>query len=90
MKPLDRSILEKALQAVSAVLAHDLIHLKLFAGVDQGPGRHWSDLKAVNPTKIEMLAAARWVLGQDAGDVFPGVVRDALKFHDYADIADQL
>jgi len=69
---------------------YDLIHLKLFAGVDQGPGRHWSDLKAMNPTKIEMLAAARWVLGQDAGDVFPGVVRDALKFHDYADIADQL
>jgi hypothetical protein len=69
---------------------YDLIHLKLFAGVDQGPGRHWSDLKALNPTTDEMLAAARWVLGQDAGDVFPSVVRDALRFHDYAEIADQL
>jgi hypothetical protein len=69
---------------------YDLIHLKLFAGVDQGPGRHWSDLKALNPTRDEMLAAARWVLGQDAGEVFPGVVRDALTIHDYADIADQL
>ena len=69
---------------------YDLIHLKLFAGVDQGPGRHWSDLKALNPTRDELLAAARWVLGQDAGEVFPGVVRDALRIHDYADIADQL
>jgi hypothetical protein len=69
---------------------YDLIHLKLFAGVDQGPGRHWSDLKALSPTHDEMLAAARWVLGQDAGEVFPGVVRDALRIHDYADIADQL
>jgi hypothetical protein len=69
---------------------YDLIHLKLFAGVDQGPGRHWSDLQALNPTRDEMLAAARWVLGQDAGEVFPGVVRDALRIHDHADIADQL
>jgi hypothetical protein len=36
---------------------YDLIHLKLFAGVDQGPGRHWSDLKVLNPTADEMLAA---------------------------------
>ena len=69
---------------------YDLIHLKLFAGVDQGPGRHWSDLKALNPTNDELLAAARWVLGQDAGEVFPSVVRDALIIHEYADIADQL
>ena len=68
----------------------DLIHLKLFAGVDQGPGRHWSDLKALNPTPAEMLAAARWVLGQDAGEVFPEIVRHALTQHEHAAIADQL
>ena len=38
----------------------------------------------------ELLAAARWVLGQDAGEVFPGIVRDALRLHDYANIADQI
>ena len=69
---------------------YDLIHLKLFAGVDQGPGRHWSDLQALHPSRAELLAAARWVLGQDAGAVFPGVLRDALRHHDYADIADQI
>ncbi|MBE7498007.1 MAG: hypothetical protein HS117_23950 [Verrucomicrobiaceae bacterium] len=68
----------------------DLIHLKLFAGVDQGPGRHWSDLKALNPTADELLAAARWVMGQDAGDVFPRVLRDALNQHGHGHIADQL
>ena len=68
----------------------DLIHLKLFAGVDQGPGHHWTDLQALQPTKEEMLSAARWVLGQDAGQVFPGLVRRALKLHGYADIADPI
>ncbi|MCX6850940.1 MAG: hypothetical protein NTY98_18670, partial [Verrucomicrobia bacterium] len=59
-------------------------------GIDQGTGRHWSDLKALNPTCAEMLAAARWVLSQDAGVVFPDVVREALKLQGYADIAEQL
>ena len=68
----------------------DLIHLKLFAGVDQGPGHHWTDLQALQPTKEEMLSAARWVLGQDAGQVFPDLVRRALKLHGYADIADPI
>ncbi len=56
----------------------DLIHLKLFAAVDQGPGRHTSDLMKLAPTEDEMLAAARWVLTQDASDAFPLVVKDAL------------
>lgn len=57
---------------------YDLIHLKLFAAVDQGMGRHVTDLAALTPTDAEMLAAARWVLTQDAGEVFPAIVRDAL------------
>jgi len=58
---------------------YDLIHLKLFAAVDQGMGRHVRDLEAMKPTDDEMLDAARWVLTQDAGEVFPALVRDALK-----------
>ena len=56
----------------------DLIHLKLFAAVDQGPGRHTSDLIRLAPTDSELLDAARWVLTQDASDAFPMMVRDAL------------
>ena len=56
----------------------DLIHLKLFAAMDQGPGRHTSDLMKLAPTEDEMLAAVRWVLTQDASDGFAEIVRDAL------------
>ena len=57
---------------------YDLIHLKLFAAVDQGMGRHVHDLVALNPADDELLDAAHWVLTQDAGEVFPAIVRDAL------------
>lgn len=56
----------------------DLIHLKLFAVMDQGQGRHTADLAALKPTEDELLTAARWVLTQDAGEVFPQIVRTAL------------
>ena len=69
---------------------YDLIHLKLFAAVDQGMGRHVTDLSAISPTDPELLAAARWVLTQDGGEVFPAIVRDALKQMGYERIAHQL
>jgi hypothetical protein len=69
---------------------YDLIHLKLFAAVDQGMGRHVTDLAALTPTDPELLAAAHWVLTQDAGEVFPAIVRDALKQMGYERITHQL
>lgn len=57
----------------------DLIHLKLFAAVDQGVGRHTRDLAALAPSDDELIAAAQWVLTQDAGEVFPDLLRDTLK-----------
>ena len=53
-------------------------------------GRHVTDLAALAPTDPELLDAARWVLTQDAGEVFPAIVRDALKQMGYERIADQL
>ena len=41
-------------------------------------------------TDPELLAAARWVLTQDAGEVFPAIVRDALKQMGYERITHQL
>lgn len=69
---------------------YDLIHLKLFALVDQGPGKHLQDLRALNPTKEEWLAAARWVATQDAGAVFPDLLRSLLSQLGHEDIAGQL
>jgi hypothetical protein len=69
---------------------YDLIHLKLFAATDLGPGRHVDDLVALSPSNEEMLAAARWVLTQDAGDGFPVLVTEILEQLGYADVAAQL
>jgi uncharacterized protein (DUF2237 family) len=68
----------------------DLIHLKLFAAVDQGVGRHTRDLAALQPTEDELLAAARWVLTQDAGEVFPQLVRNALIETGHESLADRI
>lgn len=68
----------------------DLIHLKFFAVIDQGPGRHVSDLLKLAPTPEEMAAAARWVLTQDSGDAFPGLVKETLSHLGFSDVAGQL
>lgn len=69
---------------------YDLIHLKLFAVIDQGPGRHVNDLLKLTPTPEELLAAARWVLTQDASESFPFLVKDALNHLGYPYVASQL
>lgn len=68
----------------------DLIHLKLFAAIDQGPGRHVSDLKALQPSEDELLLASRWVLTQDAGEVFPQIVRNMLTSLGYEHLSGRL
>jgi len=55
--------------------------------VDQGMGRHTRDLEALHPTGEELLAAARWVITQDAGEVFPGLVRHTLESIDHESLA---
>lgn len=43
----------------------DQIHFKLYATVDQGAGKHETDLRAMDPTDEELLAAARWTRTHD-------------------------
>jgi hypothetical protein len=69
---------------------YDLIHLKLFAIMDQGMGRHVTDLRALQPTDDELVLAARWVLTQDAGESFPDIVKTALKDLGYGPLVDRL
>jgi uncharacterized nucleotidyltransferase DUF6036 len=69
---------------------YDLIHLKLFALIDQGPGKHLQDLHSLNPTTEELLAAARWVATQDDGVEFPKLLRSTLTQLGYDDIAQRL
>jgi hypothetical protein len=57
----------------------DQIHLKLFATVDQGAGKHLSDLEALAPTQQELLLAAAWSRTQDPSDGYEKVLRKVLE-----------
>jgi hypothetical protein len=56
----------------------DQIHLKLYAAVDQGPGRHEADLRALEPSAEELLSAARWSRGHDPSPGYRHVLEQAL------------
>jgi hypothetical protein len=56
----------------------DQVHLKLYAAVDQGPGKHEADLRALEPTRDELLAAARWTLTHDPSSGYRHVLEQAL------------
>jgi hypothetical protein len=48
----------------------DQVHLKLYAVVDQGPGRHLDDLQALKASRDELIAAARWARTHDPSEGF--------------------
>jgi hypothetical protein len=56
----------------------DQIHLKLYATVDQGAGKHLDDLESLNPTKRELLDAARWSLSHDPSEGYRSVLKRVL------------
>jgi hypothetical protein len=56
----------------------DQIHFKLYAAVDQGPGKHSQDLEALAPTPDELRQAARWAGTHDPSPGFDGVLRQVL------------
>jgi hypothetical protein len=57
---------------------YDQIHFKLYAAVDQGPGKHEADLRALEPSADELVAAARWSQTQDPSEGYNQVLRSAL------------
>lgn len=66
---------------VSSASRLDQIHLKLYATVDAGgPGKHEQDLRALEPTRDELVAAARWSRTHDPSEGYHEMLRDALAF----------
>jgi hypothetical protein len=54
----------------------DQIHFKLYAAVDEGgPGKHESDLRALNPSAAELVAAARWSRSHDPSPAYAQELR---------------
>lgn len=56
----------------------DQIHLKLYAYADQGAGRHEADLRALGPTRDELVVAARWTRTHDPSEGFLLMLTNAL------------
>jgi hypothetical protein len=58
----------------------DQIHLKLYASADQGPlSKHFADLKTLEPTRDELLTAARWARTHDPSEGFAGDLAKSLE-----------
>jgi hypothetical protein len=56
----------------------DQIHFKLYAMVDQAGGRHEADLRALHPSREELIAAARWSITHDPSPGYRTVLKEAL------------
>jgi hypothetical protein len=65
---------------------YDQIHFKLYALVDQGPGKHEDDLRALAPTNAEFLAAARWSRSHDPSEGYELVLREVLAHLGVSDV----
>lgn len=64
----------------------DQIHFKLYAMVDQGAGKHEADLRALEPTRDELLAAARWTRTHDPSEGFREQLLAALAYLGVEDV----
>jgi hypothetical protein len=71
----------------SALVVHyasryDLIHFKLHAFVDRGDvgGKHAEDLRALAPTRDELVAAARWTTTHDPSEGYRWMLERALAY----------
>ena len=69
---------------------YDQICFKLYAAADQGTGKHFSDLIALEPTATELKDAARWSMTHDVSEVYRQTIKDLLKHMGHEDVAERL
>lgn len=69
---------------------YDQIHFKLYATVDQGAGKHFDDLLALNPTPDELEQAARWSMTHDVSKGYRQVLKGLLNHMGYSDVAQRI
>ena len=53
-------------------------------------GYHVSDLKALNPTVEELVAAAKWCMTQDTSEEFRAILKDMFKQLGWQDVSDRI
>ena len=64
----------------------DQIHFKLYAMVDQGAGRHETDLRTLAPTRDEIYSAARWTRTHDPSIPFRTELLAVLEHLGFSDV----
>jgi len=69
---------------------YDQIHFKLYAAVDQGPGKHLSDLGALKPISDELWAAAQWSVTHDVSEGYRQSVKELLRYLGHDDVSEKL
>lgn len=69
---------------------YDLIHFKLYAAVDQGAGKHFDDLMALQPTAEELEKAARWSMTHDVSGGYRQTLQRLLIHLGHEDVAKRL
>jgi len=69
---------------------YDQIHFKLYAAVDQGPGKHLDDLLALKPASQEIEQAARWTMTHDVSEGFKQNLKALLNYLGFGNVAERL
>jgi hypothetical protein len=65
---------------VSFASRFDQIHFKLYATVDQGTGKHERDLRQLDPSRDELIEAARWTRTHDPSEGYLQSLVAALRY----------
>lgn len=65
----------------------DQIHLKLYAMVDRGLGKHEQDIRALAPTAEELVEAATWARTHDPSEPFRDELVKVLRYLGVSDAA---
>lgn len=69
---------------------YDQIYFKLYAAVDQGAGKHFDDLLALDPTADELEKAARWSMTHDVSEGYRQIIKKLLIYMGHKDVAERL
>ena len=76
--------------SIGFISRYDQIHFKLYAAVDQSGGYHADDLRQLNPTDDELLAAARWTRTHDSSEGYLMVLQWFLREFGYGHLVDRI
>jgi hypothetical protein len=75
---------------VGFISRYDQIHFKLYAAVDQSGSYHAADLRELQPTDEELLAAAGWTRSHDPSDGYRQELQWFLKEFGYGHLVDRV